>query len=53
MAYLIITLAMFSIGVAGVLVSLKPAEGQKYFEVGLPILAVVMAVVIFSDIADS
>ncbi len=47
MAYMIITLAMFSIGVAGVLVSLKPAEGQKYFEVSLPILAVVMAVVIF------
>lgn len=47
MAYMIITLAMFSIGVSGVLVSLRPAEGYRYFEISLPILATIMAFVIY------
>lgn len=43
MAYMVITLAMFSIGVSGVLVSLKPAENQKHFKILLPIFGVAMA----------
>ncbi len=44
MAYMIITLAMFSIGVSGVIISLKPAERSRYFWIAIPLFAVVMAV---------
>ena len=44
MAYMIITLAMFSIGVSGVLVSLRPAERYRYFGIVMPVFAVAMAI---------
>ena len=43
MAYLIITLAMFSIGVSGVIISLAPAEQYRYFKIIIPVLVVLMA----------
>ncbi len=44
MAYMVITLAMFSIGVSGVLISLKPAEQNRYFQVVIPVFSVLMAI---------
>lgn len=43
MAYMVITLAMFSIGVSGVLVALKPMEHQRRFWTWLTVFAVLMA----------
>ncbi|GJL81679.1 MAG: hypothetical protein DHS20C01_13130 [marine bacterium B5-7] len=44
MAYMVITLAMFSIGVSGVIVSLKPIDQHRRFWVIIAILAVAMAI---------
>ena len=44
MAYMIITLAMFSIGVSGVFISLGPAVFDRNFSRLMPFLAVTMAV---------
>ena len=47
MAYMVITLAMFSIGVSGVLVSLWPAEKYRRFLIVLTILSFAVAITTF------